>query len=539
MKDSEHTEKALPRAKTPENAVSLKAVRRLFDEWQNENVAIHSFMLIKDGEVFAEAYMPPFKADDAHNVYSISKSFLSVAAGFALSEGALSEDTRFVDVFPEYKKRRDRYLNELTVRDLLAMRSGKHISVLKKRGRDYLKSFVRAPWAFRPGRDWRYVNENYYVLSKIICKTYGCSVNDFLKPRLYEPLGIKTPFWETSPDNTEAGGWGLHLKSEDIAKFILCCHNGGALNGRQIIPREYILKATSPLSNTSRSQRSPDSKAGYGFGFWQCAGAKDAFRCEGLYSQYAISLKEHNACVVITAGCADLQKTLDVFWKHKDSLFSPDGEACEEEPQLSPAISPEISKRTVLESRISGKTFKVKRKIFLRMLGREISFLPMQTVWFAKEPGGNIDNLRFDFCESGLSLSWSEKKQYKNKIGLAMDGTFKEGEIKLGEIKLKTLSCAKWLNESTLEAVIIPAGEVAARRFVFKFNKSKLTIIPGALPTVSENAAAIGEKIKCILPSAYFKMWVDILVPRVSRILQPKHKARIIKKRQPENELPN
>lgn len=517
----------LPRISAGECGVSLSGINNLLEDFKNNNVSLHSFMLLKDGAVAFECYAYPFSEDDTHSVYSVSKSILSIALSFALNEGLLSLDTRFVDVFPKYKSTRDKCLKKLSVYDLISMRSGKRLSVLMKKSDDWVDDFAGAPWDFEPGTDFRYVNENYYVLSEMLCTLSGMSLTEYLTPRLYEPLGIEPPFWETSPKGYEAGGWGIHLKTEDIAKLVLCCQNDGVYEGKQVIDAEYIKKATSKLSETSGSQRKPDSRAGYGYGFWQCENKYADFRLEGMYSQYAISLKAFNACIVTTSTCADLQLTLDVLWRHLEELFEGENDT-KKFFELPSELPRKSERRKETEERISGSLYKIKRKRFLKRIGREVSVFPMQTIYFAKEKGGNIDNVRFDFEKDRLYFSWNEHKVFDNKIACGLNGQWEISEMTLGEVKLRVYSYARWLDDEKLEITVLPVGEAALRRFVFKFSGDRITFYPDAKPSLRENSRSVGETIKCVLPGAYFKMWVDILVPKVTSILQPPHKGKKI-----------
>ena len=510
--------------------VSAREVKCLLDEWERENVNIHSLIIIRQGIIGCELYKEPLTSRDVHMLYSVSKSVLSAAFGFAVDEGYLSESTTFYDIFPEYCKIDDKYLMELKLIDLLAMRSGKRFSVLKKPEADWLEYFVNGYWEFQPGTDFRYVSENSFVVAAAIVRATGMSLTEFLKPRLYAPLGIEAPFWETSPDNIEAGGWGIQLTPMDFAKFTLCCHNNGAFNGRQVIPAWWIKKATSFVSETKGSQRHRDSQAGYGYGFWRCAGADNSFRCEGLYSQYGISLKNSDACIVITAGAADLQKTLDVLWRHSDKLFIKKGMTGEDvELCLTPSPRAVVSERQeTTEAKLDGKLYRMRRRYFLNRIGFPVSSLPMPALHFAKTPGGNMQSLRFSFDRQACTFSWSEDGGFHNEIRASMDGSDIRSRIVIGEMSFDVIAYARWLKKDKLELYIRPLSCVAARRFEFTFKKNKIYMYPDVVPTLTENARVIGEKVKCVLPGLYFRTWVDILVPRVTKILQPIHKGRMI-----------
>lgn len=367
----------IERAESAETVgVSSKIIQNMIDEMTEKNIDIHSIMVLRHGKVACEAWKAPLTPDDVHMAYSISKSFLSVAYGFAFAEGLLREETRFLDIFPEYSLKADKFLKKLTLIELLGMRSGKRTT---RGGKDWLKSFVNAKWDFVPGEDWRYVSENYYAASAALVRLTGMSVTEYLKPRLYDPLGIDTPFWETCPDGIEAGGWGLFLKTEDIAKFILCCHNDGKLNKKQIIPSDWLKKATSYISDTSSSQNESDCRAGYGYGFWQCAGMKNTFRCEGMYSQYAISFGDYDACLVITSGCAHLQKTLDAVWQYMKNAFTTESDEKGINisiPESKP-FPPSLHNKTSIH--INEKVYKIKKNTLLTcVVSLQVPFLCLQ-----------------------------------------------------------------------------------------------------------------------------------------------------------------
>lgn len=498
--------------------ISSVIIQNMIDDMIKNGVDIHSLMIIRHGKVACEAYKAPISADDVHMIYSISKSFLSVAYCFAFDEGYVSEDTYFLDVFPEYKKHADEKLKQLKISHLLSMTSGKRTARSKN---NWLDSFVKSKWDFAPGNDFRYVNDNYYALSAALVKSVGMSVIEYLTPRLFEPLGIDIPFWEKSPQGIESGGWGLQLKTEDIAKFILCCSNNGVFNNQQVIPEKRLKKAISKITNTSSSQNESDSMAGYGYGFWKCAGMYNTFRCEGLYSQYAISFGDYDACLVMTSGCAMLQKTLDIVWKHmKNAFIEKSNNEC-----LSvkiPSSQPfSKSERTNTEKLINNKIYKLHKRMFVNICGFPVSSLTMPVMFFTKDKGGDITDLSFDFDECGCTMSWTERGGYKNKHYVSMNGTYSAGKVEIGEMKMKTVACGRWIDNKTFEVIIKPLAAVADRKFIFQFNKNRIKMYPDMEPSMDERSKAIGEKLKCILKGRYFEWWIDFLVPKVKHILQP------------------
>jgi acetyl esterase/lipase len=150
------------------------------------------------------------------------------------------------------------------------------------------------------------------MLSAILQKLTGQTLLDYLRPRLFEPLGIEDPQWETSPDGVSLGGWGLWIKTEDIAKFGQLYLQKGVWNGRQLVPAAWVELATSKqMSNGSNPESDWDQ--GYGFQFWRCR--HHAYRGDGRDGQFCVVLPELDAVVVMTAETADLQGQLALVWE--------------------------------------------------------------------------------------------------------------------------------------------------------------------------------------------------------------------------------
>ena len=197
--------KALPRADFPEQVgVSSKAISELLDDFERSGIELHSIMILRHGKVAFETWRDPYAPDIPHTMYSVSKSFASIATGFAIDEGLLTLDTKVIDIFPEYRPQKyDANLEKMTVFHLLTMTAGKDVSVLENKAKvSWLKSFFGARWAFAPGEGWKYISENCYVLCAIIQKLTGMTVREYLAPlrdrflitnhmQFYEPQELK------------------------------------------------------------------------------------------------------------------------------------------------------------------------------------------------------------------------------------------------------------------------------------------------------------------------------------------------------------
>ena len=155
------------------------------------------------------------------------------------------------------------------------------------------------------------LSKSFTMCSAIVQKVTGQTVLDYLRPRLFEPLGIEGAAWSTSPQGISAGGWGLFLKTEDIAKFGQLYLQRGQWNGKQILPAAWVEQATArQVSNGSDPARDWDQ--GYGFQFWRCR--HGVYRGDGAFGQFCLVMPEQDAVVAITADTKDMQAQLNLVW---------------------------------------------------------------------------------------------------------------------------------------------------------------------------------------------------------------------------------
>ena len=289
---------------------------------------LHSIMVLQHGKVLEEKMFVP---DTAHILNSVSKTFTSTAVGFAISEGLLSLDDKIVDLFPDQvPENASDTLRRVTVRHLLTMNSGHGTDptyAIRSQDIDWIRAFMEWPLKFEPGTCYCYNSLGTYVLSAAVQKVTGQKVVDYLDTRLWQPLGIDKPKWLESPAGINTGGWGLYLKTEDLARMGLCILNGGKFNGKQVIPADWVAEMSanqvpsSPAGLNLEQMRAlgmdPDNSdwlQGYGYQMWQCR--HDAFRADGANGQYILILPKQDAVVVTTAHIDNMQQELNLIWDY-------------------------------------------------------------------------------------------------------------------------------------------------------------------------------------------------------------------------------
>jgi CubicO group peptidase (beta-lactamase class C family) len=303
------------RRSTPEaQGVSSDAILRFMEAIDRHVGSMHSAMILRHGKVISEAWWAPQAADKPHVLWSLSKSFTSTAVGFAVEEGKLKIHDEVLSFFPEEApKEPSANLKAMRVVDLLTMSTGHQEEPNVREEKNWISAFLAHPVPHKPGTHFRYNTPATFMQSAIVQKVTGQTVNEYLQGRLYAPLGIATPVWDKNPQGVSVGGYGLYLKTEDIAKFGLLYLQKGKWQGRQLLSSDWVSMATSKQVSNGSSPTS-DWDQGYGYQFWRCR--HGAYRGDGKDGQFCIVLPEQDAVVVMTANTSNMQAQLDHVWNH-------------------------------------------------------------------------------------------------------------------------------------------------------------------------------------------------------------------------------
>lgn len=277
---------------------------------------IHSVMIRRHGKIVAEGWWTPYGPDTPHLLWSLSKSFTSTAIGIAQDEGLLNINDQVISFFPDdLPEEPSPYLKAMRIRDLLKMNTGhqRGASVGLLQGDNWVKEFLAMEVEHKPGTHFVYNSGATYMLSAIIQKVSGSTLLDFLTPRLFEPLGIENPSWESDPKGINVGGWGLSVTTKDISNLGQLYLQKGEWEGQQLLSQSWVKEATG-LQTSNGSNPESDWEQGYGYQFWQCR--PNAYRGDGAFGQFCIVIPEKDAVVAITSGSDDMQGIMNVVWDH-------------------------------------------------------------------------------------------------------------------------------------------------------------------------------------------------------------------------------
>ena len=330
----------LPRSTPEAQGVFSSEILEFIKTADQKVNSMHSFMLLRHGHVVAEAWWKPESNSKQHILWSLSKSFTSTAVGLAVAEEKLSIDDHVLQFFPDdLPSEPSANLKKMRVRDLLTMTSGHQDEVKLNAESNWVKAFLSHPVPHQPGTHFRYNTPGTYMLSAIVQKVTGKTVLDYLKPSLFEPLEIRNPKWDASPQGISIGGYGLFLRTEDIAKFGQLYLQGGKWKGKELIHSSWVKQATSKQVSNGRNSLN-DWQQGYGFQFWRCR--HGAFRGDGKDGQFCIVLPEQDAVIAITANTRDMQGELNLVWDKLLPAFT--GKPIKENPDAQARLKATISK---------------------------------------------------------------------------------------------------------------------------------------------------------------------------------------------------
>lgn len=351
---------------TPEaQGIPSSAVLAFVDAIEQRAIELHSFMLLRHGNIVAQGAWAPYRLDVPHMLFSLSKSFTSTAVGLAIAEGRLSLDDTVLSFFPDDAPAHpDENLRAMRVRHLLSMSTG-HAEdtvgrLFRENSDNWARNFLDQAVDYPPGTFFKYNSGASYMLSAIVQQLTGMTLLDYLTPRLFEPLDIRGATWESCPRGINVGGWGLSIRTADIAAFGQLYLQQGEWQGRQLLPPGWVAEASSSqIANPD--EPNIDWRQGYGFQFWRCR--YGAYRGDGAFGQFCVVMPEQNAVLATTAGQSDMQAVLDCLWEHllpamEDAPLAGD-DAAGLEQRLAGLELPVLrgSEQPAMASQLSGRTF--------------------------------------------------------------------------------------------------------------------------------------------------------------------------------------
>lgn len=303
---------------SPESVgVPSASIMAFMDRLKEEGRNVQGFMLYRHGKLIAKCIAPPYDFNSKRHVYSISKTFTSTAIGIARDEGLLTLNERLVDIFPDsLPETISPNLAKMTIHDVLCMGCGHpknaEPEMMAAEDGDWVKAFLSLDVPYVPGTHFAYNSGATYMLSAIITKRTGMKLIDYLRPRLFEPLGITDVAWDECPRGINLGGWGFRASLVDMLKLGVLYLNGGCWNGRRIVSRDWV-KLASSYKISNGVDRGDDWGSGYCYQIWRCQ--HNCFRGDGAFGQLLIVSPDRD--MVLSFICEDnsFQDMCNVYWE--------------------------------------------------------------------------------------------------------------------------------------------------------------------------------------------------------------------------------
>jgi len=289
---------------TPESVgISSKQVLDFVKMLDGYHMQTHSILMARGNYLFAECYYAPIHKDFLHRMYSVSKSFVSVAVGLAITEGLIHMDDSILSYFPEFRNENtDEYYEECTVRNMLSMQSN-IASSINWWGK--FESRVEAYYAQKtgkiPGTLYFYDSIGSFLLGCIVEKLTGKPFLDYLKEKVLLKIGFsKESYTLYEPGGFTVGDSGVMCTAKDLLIFARFIMNKGEWDGVQYIDRDFMEQAISrQVNNDITGGLTSWNTNGYGFLIWKTH--DDGFSLIGMGDQLAICDMKRDIVIVITS----------------------------------------------------------------------------------------------------------------------------------------------------------------------------------------------------------------------------------------------
>ena len=305
-------------AGVPSGAI-LSCLKRL----ETQNIPLHSFLMYRKGKVIVNACYYPYEEHTLHRMYSVTKSFVSLAVGILADRGIISLDDPVIRYFEEYLPGQVHpWLASMTIRDMLKMETCYAGTTYKKDlTKNWVESFFITEPDHRPGTIFTYDTSSAHTLGALVEKLTGMELLKFLKKELLDEMGFSAQSYiRKDPFGVSMGGSGLMAEPMDLLKVGVLLLHRGVYQGVRLYPEWYLDEALSCQAETAGSRECEDERQGYGYQFWQFR--HGCFGCYGMGGQFILCCPKEDLVCVTTADTLGItgghQQILDAVY---DCIF--------------------------------------------------------------------------------------------------------------------------------------------------------------------------------------------------------------------------
>lgn len=454
----------IPNSLSEDMGVPSNSIYNFLNRLDQFQIPMHSVLLARHGKLITEAYYSPYDAKTLHRMFSVSKSFTSIAIGLLIAEGKLSLEDSIIQYFPDKLPLQVHpWIAQLTIREMLKMQTCHSSTTYKTHpDKDWVESFFIAKPSHPPGTVFHYDSSSSHTLCALVERLTGKPMLDYLRGCYLDQVGFsKDAYMLQDPFGISMGASGLMATPMDLMIFALIIMKGGSLEERHFLPKEYLQEATSHQTDTLVKGPVLEECQGYGYQFWRIQ--NDGFACYGMGGQLAICLPRYDLICVTTADTQGIQGGNQLIYQ---SLYD------ELLPFLSnEALPADPTSQTLLENYI--------KKLFIKPLVSYVSS-PLMSV---------IDKQCYQLSEnlSGFT-SLSLEFLPENKTGLLIltkdninhNLAFGFGKMVTSQFPIyfqRCLTSGTWLSEDTLYIKSHLIDEcIGSIYFQLVFQKNTVTI---------------------------------------------------------------
>lgn len=468
-----------PRVTPEEVGIPSAAIAGFVDALENSATQMHGLMIMRHGKICTEGWWQPYAPGKCHTCHSLTKTYMGTAIGIAVREGLLRLDDLLVDIFPEYRD--GSTLSNVTVHHLLCMGSG--VTTMPPASEEWIRDFFLQPQVYAPNTAYFYNSAGSTLLGFIVQRVSGEPVYQYLKPRLFDKIGIdaQVSFPTESEPRFDMWGHRMQATTEDNLRLMKLYLDGGVVNGQRILDEEYVRLATS-VQNESATESignpaATDNFLGYGYQMWMCK-YPGAYRADGAGGQFAVVVPDLDMIISITesaAGAKGAQQTLDCIWTEllpyvtQDALPENSGQAARLQRKMrSLAIAaPRYAPYSPAAAQVSGRVYKLCRGHF---------DLYMRECMADDLTDDSYGTLCFRFRPMGCSLEW---KEGENRVSLdvSLAGDWRRNTFPVPFCNTEECYAAGyWSTENTLAVTMNWTEAMVEKKLLFRFCENSLEI---------------------------------------------------------------
>ena len=393
---------------TPEKkGICSGNIEKYLRKLEGRRLSTHDVIIMRGDEIVFENYWAPFHQDFSHRMYSVSKSILSLAVGFAIQEGYLKLTDKICDLLPdEAAVESDENVRALTVRDMLMMSTAKAPEDwFSARHPDRVRFyFENKSKKSRPGGTiFEYDSPGSFVLGAALERRVGMKFMDYLRPRLFDKIGVsKEAHCLECPGGHSWSDSAVLCTARDlllIGRFVL---NGGRWNGEQLLNEEYIKEATGKQIDNNPTGVESYCTQGYGYLIWRTY--DDSFFFNGMGCQLCICVPDKDIIFVYNGDNQGNAIAKDIIIDEFFDLI------------VRPAVDGELPKDKASEDSLKEYAESLKLYAVKSDLDRGFEKKINGKVYKLNENPMGITEISFDFTPEVCKLNYTNKQGKKTLI---------------------------------------------------------------------------------------------------------------------------